>query len=274
MTASRNIPKPRVDVLLPYWGDFKLLLKTVESILSQTEQNWRLLIVDDCYPTKEAGEYFTNFHDKRVSYERNKKNLGLVKNFSYILSKATSDYCVVVGCDDVLLPAYLETALAKIDTADYYQPGVNIIDDSGKIYLPIADRVKKFLRPKKAGIYSGEKIATSLSHGNWLYFPSILWKTETLQRYGFDTTKKNTQDVIAELSIIRDGGCVYIDDEVTFNYRRSDTSFSSKAKGGGRFSEENETYDSFAKEFHEMGWNKASRAARLHITVRLHQFMS
>ncbi|HET9721998.1 MAG TPA: glycosyltransferase family 2 protein, partial [Candidatus Saccharimonadales bacterium] len=118
----------KVDVLLPYWGEFKLLKKSVESVLAQTEQNWRLLIVDDCYPSDKAKKYFSNFPDKRISYHRHRHNLGLVKNFNYVLGQSTAEYCLILG-DDILLPTYLETALAKIDEADYYQPGVKIIDD-------------------------------------------------------------------------------------------------------------------------------------------------
>lgn len=264
----------KVDVLLPYWGDFELLKKAVDSVIAQTEQDWTLLIVDDCYPSDEAAKFYANHADKRITYSRNKENLGLVRNFNYVLSQAASEYCVIMGCDDIMLPAYLETALSKIGNADYYQPGVHIIDDADTIYLPLADRIKHFLRPKKPGLYSGERIATPLAHGNWLYFPSILWRTETLQKYGFDNAQPNTQDVITELSIIRDGGSVFVDDIVTFLYRRSVSSFSSKAKSGTRFNEENETYARFAKEFKAMGWNKAARAARLHLTVRLHQLKS
>jgi glycosyltransferase involved in cell wall biosynthesis len=274
MVTSAKSPIAKVDVLLPYWGDFGLLKKAVESVLAQTEQNWRMLIVDDCYPSDEATKYFTDFPDVRISYTRHKKNLGLVGNFNYVLGQATADYCVIMGCDDIMLPKYLETALSKIGEADYLQPGVNIIDETDKVYLPMADRVKRFLRPKRSGIHSGEPVATTLGHGNWLYFPSIFWKTATLKRYGFDSIQHNTQDVIMELSIIRDGGSLYLDNEVTFLYRRSASSFSSKAKGGTRFSEENETYDRLAKQFHEMGWKKASRAAKLHATVRLHKLIS
>jgi glycosyltransferase involved in cell wall biosynthesis len=264
----------KVDILLPYWGDFKLLQKAVDSVRNQTEQDWRMLIVDDCYPSDDAKNYFSDFPDERITYHRNESNLGLVKNFNYVLSRATADYCVIMGCDDMMLPTYLETALKKIGNADYYQPGVKIIDDRDKIYFPATDRLKWLLRPKKPGQYSGESIAASLCHGNWLYFPSIFWRTSSLQRHGFDNKQHNTQDVITELSIIRDGGSLYVDDAVTFLYRRSATSFSSKAKSGDRFSEERATYIRFSKEFGKMGWKKASLSARLHFTVRMHQLIS
>ena len=270
--TDTNIAK--VDILLPYWGDFKLLKKAVESVIAQTEQNWKMIVVDDFYPSDEAKKYFKTITDKRITYYRHKKNIGLVKNFNYVLDQATAKYCVIFGCDDIMLPNYLETALHKIDRADYYQPGVNVIDSNDKIYSPNADRLKKFLRPKKTGLLKGERVITSLCHGNWLYFPSILWRTQTLKKYRFNEIQHNTQDLITEINIIKDGGSMVLDNTVTFQYRRSADSFSSKAKGGTRFSEEKETYARFAKEFADMGWSRASRAARLHLTSRIHKILS
>jgi glycosyltransferase involved in cell wall biosynthesis len=270
---SGNAKKAKVDILIPYWGDFELLKKAVGSVLAQTEQDWRLIVADDCYPSDRAARYLTGLPDERVSYHRNEKNLGLVKNYNHLLGQATAKYCVIMGCDDIMLPTYLETALANIGTADYYQPGVKVIDETDKVYFPAADRIKRLLRPRKRGFYAGQTVATSLCHGNWTYFPSLLWKTTTLRGYGFDEAWPNTHDVITQINILCDGGSLFIDDQVTFLYRRSASSFSSKAKGGTRFAEENNMYSDLVKRFREMGWNKAARAARLHFTVRLHQIL-
>ncbi len=268
--------KAKIDILLPYWGDFSLLKKTVESVIRQTENDWRLLIFDDAYPTNEAKKYFSTIKDKRISYYRHKKNIGITKNFNYAIEAVEADYCIVLGCDDILLPRYIERALKNIIKADFYQPGVQVIDDSDQPYMPMADRIKSFLRPKKAGLYEGQTLAATLVTGNWLYFPSITWKTSAIQRYKFDTTHDNTQDVILEINLIIDGGKLYVDDEITFQYRRSAFSWSSrrKTKAGGRFREEAEVYSSFAKRFQKLGWSKATYLAKLHFTSRLHRVLT
>jgi hypothetical protein len=179
-----------------------------------------------------------------------------------------------MGCDDMMLPTYLENALAHIGEADYYQPAIRIIDEVDAPYLPITDRIKKLLRPKRQGIHAGETVATSLCRGNWLYFPSILWKLDTLKLYGFSSDYPNTHDLITAIDILQDGGSLYVDNSVTFCYRRSSNSFSSKAKKGTRFNEEDTVSAELAKQFDEMGWHKAARAARLHITIRLNQLLS
>ena len=266
----------KVDILLPYWGEFGLLKKAVESVFAQTEQDWRLLVFDDCYPSMEAKHYFAELEDKRVVYHRHSKNLGITKNFNFALKAVKAPHFVMFGCDDIMLPYYLRTALANIGDADMYQPYVEVIDAHDHTYLPMGDRIKRLLQPKKSGVYRGENLATSLCHGNWLYFPSILWKTGTAQRYGFDTTYKIAEDVILELTIIKDGGSLYFDKHITFQYRRFADSLSSreKSKQGVRFGEEDKVYDYFSATFKDIGWTKAARAAKLRITSRLHRLVS
>ena len=265
-----------IDVLLPYWGDFQLLKKTVESVLSQTHQEWILRIFDDHYPSTEAADYFEALNEPRIIYIRHKKNIGITNNFNFALAATNADYCVMIGCDDIMLPDYLEIALQRIGNADMYQPGVQIIDKNGRIYNPIADRVKSFLQPKKSGVYGGENLARSLCVGNWLYFPSITWKTATIKKYGFDAMYSIAEDLALELNIIKDGGVLFYDNESTFQYRRFSQSLSSKEKkkGGVRFGEERTVYSHFANEFRKMGWNRASRAASVRLTSRIHELMN
>jgi len=267
----------KVDILLTYWGDLELLKEAVESVIAQTEQDWRLLVLDDCYPSKEPAAYFAQLKDKRITYYRHERNIGITNNFNYAVNTARAPYCMLLGCDDRLLPSYLETALAHIGNADFYQPGVDVIDDNGTIYLPLTDKVKRHLQPHKTGIYKGERLAASLCTGNWLYFPSILWKTKTIKKYRFDPAYKILEDVILELTIIKNEGSLFFDrNNTTFQYRRSATSLSSteKSKGGVRFTEETEVYNHFSDAFKKQGWPKAARAAKWRITSRIHQLLS
>lgn len=263
----------KVDVLLTYWGDVELLKKAIESVIAQTETDWNLYIFDDCYPSNDAAKYCSKLKDSRITYYKHEKNIGITKNFNYAVDAAKSKYCVMLGCDDIMLPNYLETGLKNIGDADLYQPIVEVIDENGSSYLPLADRVKRMLQPNKSGLYAGEKLAASLCHGNWLYFPSILWKTKAIKKYGFDAKYKIAQDVVLELNIIKDAGTLYFDKTTTFQYRRFATSLSSveKSKGGVRFSEEAEVYDHFAEEFRKLGWKKAARAAKWRVTSRIHK---
>ena len=268
--------KTKIDILLPYWGEFGLLKKTVESVLAQTNNDWCLRIFDDCYPSTEASDYFSTIKDDRITYYRHEKNIGITDNFNYALASVTADYCMLIGCDDIMLPNYVDSALKGIGSADFYQPSVQIIDKNGTVYKPLVDKVKKLLQPKKSGYYGGEKLAASLCIGNWLYFPSIMWRSETIKRYGFNPRYKIAEDLLLELTIIKDGGALSYDKVVSFQYRRFADSLSSreKKKGGVRFNEEAEVYSLFATEFKRIGWTRAMWSARCRITSRLHQMLS
>ena len=271
-----NCKDIKIDILLPYWGEFKLLKKAVESVLAQTYSNWNLYIFDDAYPSGEASKYFKTIKDKRVKYFRHKRNIGITANFNFALNQTRADFFIMIGCDDIMLPNYLEVAVQNIQDADFYQPMVDVIDADGNVYSPLGDRIKRLLRPNKSGIYHGERLATSLCHGNWLYFPSILWRTKAVKKHGFDNRYKIVEDVALQLSIIKDGGKLFLDNETTFQYRRFPESLSSKekSKNGIRFAEESEIYNKFASEFKRIGWMHASRAARYHITSRINRLIS
>lgn len=268
--------QPKIDIFIPYWGDFELLQKAVSSVLQQTSTAWHLTIVDDHSPIKEAEAYYSGLKDQRITYIRHKENVGITKNFNFCISQAKEEYCVIMGCDDMLLPAYVETALSHIGSADMYQPQVDVINANGESYLPLTDRVKRLLRPRKPGFYAGEPLAASLCHGNWLYFPSIVWKTTLVQKYPFDESYSIVEDVVVELTAILNGAQLYLDSATTFQYRRFAESLSSKekAKNGVRFNEEPAVYSHFSKVFNDAGWHHAARSAHYRITSRLHKLIA
>jgi glycosyltransferase involved in cell wall biosynthesis len=264
----------KVDILLPFWGDVDLFKRTVLSVLAQTEDDWKLSIYDDHYPSLDAATFIESLRDPRISYHRHEQNIGITPNFNYALDRVAANFFVMVGCDDVFLPNYLEVALKEIDAADFYQPGVEIINGNGDVYAPLTDRVKDILRPQ-AGIYSGEKLASSLCKGNWLYFPSILWRSEVVKKYGFDNKYKIAEDLNLILQLILDDHKLKISSTKTFQYRRFAQSLSSKEKkrGGIRFEEEIEVYEKFSQLFKNRGWRKAALLAKLRITSRINQLL-
>ena len=67
--------KNSIDIFIPYWGDLRLLKTAINSVLGQTNENWRLTIIDDNYPGDAAKKYCKSIKDKRVRYIKNNKNL-------------------------------------------------------------------------------------------------------------------------------------------------------------------------------------------------------
>lgn len=267
-----------IEVFIPFWGKPELLYDAVQSVLAQSDPDWRLRVVDDCYPDEGVGDYFATLDDARVTYLRNETNLGITDNYRRCLELASAEWMVFMGCDDVMLPDYLRTVRAAIDRADRHvdvvQPGVRVIDEAGRPARPLVDRVKRHLfAPRLDGpvTLSGEDLAVSLLRGNWTYWPSLAFRTATVRKHTFVDGFPLIQDLALLVDLALAGShLVALPDEV-FAYRRHLASASSATVSDGRrFRGEKEYFRLAAARCDERGWHRAARAARVHLASRLY----
>lgn len=265
-----------LDVMMPFYGRFDHFKLAVESVLAQTNPNWRLVIVDDVYPDPEPGRWAAALDDPRITYIRNETNLGVSGNFRRCADLMTNEFGVLMGCDDIMLPDFVDritTILTEFPDSDLVQPGVEVIDADGAASLPLADRVKAIYRGKPRGAHqrSGEELATSLLRGNWAYFPSVVWRAALIREIGFRLDLNVVQDLAMMMEIVKRGGKMLVDDEVVFQYRRHAASVSAVGgPDGSKFIEERSVFYSTSRDLHRMGWNKGARVARHYTSSRLH----
>lgn len=266
-----------LDIFVPYWGDPSLLKETVASVFAQTNGDWLLTVIDDCYPDPSVKEYFATIDDERVSYQRNEANKGITENYRTCVSQATQDLMVILGCDDVLLPNYVDVVLQAhrdFPDASVIQPGVQVIDETGQILRSLADSVKrKFVGPKtnSTTVLAGESLAVSLLGGNWLYWPSLAFRTDAIRKVSFRDGLPIVQDLALVMDIVLQGGSLVHIPTLAFSYRRHSASASAATlTDGTRFAGDRE-YARIAEGLcRSMGWKKAAVAARVRWTSRLH----
>ena len=265
-----------IDIMLPYYGDVSLMQAAVRSILAQSDPDWRLVVVDD---GQEPGvpEWFAELGDDRVSYQRNERNLGVVGNYDKCLGLVEADHFVMMGTDDIMLPNYLSavrSALAAYPGTSMVQPGVRVIDSAGEPSVTLADQAKRRIyAPRIEGrtLMGGEDLATSLLRGNWLYFPSICWRTDAVRKMGFRPGLEIIQDLALVIDLLQDGELMVVSDTLCFEYRRHAVSISSAtAFSGSRFVESERYFLDVADRLEAGGWPKAARAARRHLSTRIH----
>ena len=249
---------------------------TVESVLQQTSSDWLLTVIDDAYPDPTIGNYLASLGDPRVRYIRKLHNEGITENFRSCVAEATQEMMMILGADDLLMPAYVQTVMdahRRYPQAAIVQPGVQVIDEDGHRVSTLVDVVKQqLIRPKTrtSPLLAGEKLATSLMQGDWLYWPSLVFRTDRIRGVDF-----RDFDVIQDLALVVDmicrGDLLLVEPTVCFSYRRHSASASAlKLVDGSRFEGEREYYDSAAVQTKALGWRKAQRAAKLRITSRLH----
>jgi hypothetical protein len=213
-----------------------------------------------------------------VTYLRNETNLGITDNYRRCLELATDEWMVFLGCDDVMLPAYVATLGAAIATTepgvDVVQPGVEVIDEHSVRVDPLVDRVKQRLfAPRLSGprVLAGEELAVSVLRGNWTYWPSLAFRTEALRRHDFLDGFPLVQDLALLVDLALGGSKMLVLPEVLFAYRRHSASASSASvDDGGRFEGERAYFDIAADRCARNGWSRAARAARVHAASRLY----
>jgi hypothetical protein len=165
--------------------------------------------------------------------------------------------------------------IAAAPGAAMYQPGVQVIDERGEPVKTLVDEVKRRLyaptTAKEPLVLGGERLATNLLSGNWLYFPSVCWRADIVKKVNFREELSVIQDLALVIELVQRGEELAVGGTVCFQYRRHTSSLSShEAISGARFGEAHRYFLEVADTLERHGWHKAARAARRHVSMRLH----
>ncbi len=99
----------RVTIGIPTFNRSELALRSVESALAQTYADVEVVVSDDVSGDG-TFERLQEIRDRRLRLFRQPERLGLVRNFDFCLRRATGEYFLLLGDDDMLLP----TAIARL----------------------------------------------------------------------------------------------------------------------------------------------------------------
>ena len=111
--------KACVDILLATYNGEKYLKPQLDSILKQTYSNFRLLISDDdsSDKTKEILKEYAK-KDKRIILYFQEKNLGVIKNFEFLLKNVENEYYMFSDQDDIWKEDKIEKSINHIKETD------------------------------------------------------------------------------------------------------------------------------------------------------------
>ncbi len=105
--------QPKVDILLATCEGEKFLAQQLDSILSQTHTNIRIIIRDDASKDKTLliiQEYAARYPEK-IQYIHGKERVGVKANFSALMESSTASYVMFSDQDDVWMPQKIEKTL-------------------------------------------------------------------------------------------------------------------------------------------------------------------
>lgn len=98
---------PRVSVVLPVYNGSEFLLESITSVLTQTFEDFELLVWDDA-STDGCWEIITGCADDRIVRFRQAHNRGLFTNLNDALTRARGDVVRLWSQDDRMKPGCLE----------------------------------------------------------------------------------------------------------------------------------------------------------------------
>ena len=97
---------PCVSVCIPTFNRCDFLKESIESVLTQTFEDYELLISDNA-STDMTEELVRSYRDKRIRYSRNLNNIGVRNNMNNCLALSRGKYITILPDDDVMMPENL-----------------------------------------------------------------------------------------------------------------------------------------------------------------------
>lgn len=208
----------RVSVVMSVYNGERYLRESVESILSQTINNYEFIIVDDG-STDTTWRILTCYAklDNRIRLIKHQHNRGLTKSLNEAIQMASREYVARMDADDVSHPNRLEEQIKILNEIQHVALVVTwteIIDENSNSLLirklPPPNYVKNFLRYENL-----------ICHGSAMFRKTVFYK---LGAYNPDL--KYNQDYALWRKFFDSGHELYIIPQPLYKYRISATNIS------------------------------------------------
>ena len=130
---------PHVSICIPSYNAVAYLRTTILSILSQTYQDYEIVILDDA-STDGTMDAIRDIKDPRIRRYSNETNLGGGGNWNKAVRLARGNMIKVLCSDDLLYPRCLEKQVRILEDLRWAKVGLvscwrNVIDEDGRRIL-------------------------------------------------------------------------------------------------------------------------------------------
>ena len=236
--------QPLITVVMPNYNGNRFVEQAIDSVLSQTYQNFELLVVDDC-STDDSLQLIRRKAqgDSRISIIALEKNSGVANARNVGIKEAKGEYIALLDNDDLWTSDKLERQLAIAKNgADIVYCSYDFVDEWNNTIK------KPFIVPEQTNF---NKMLTS----SVISCSTSFIKTELMQRHPFDSNFYH-EDYVLWMELLRICPIAYGDQKVLMHYRQVEGSRSNR-KGNA------------AKE----RWNTYRKALNLNIAISAWAFM-
>jgi glycosyltransferase involved in cell wall biosynthesis len=188
----------KVTVLMSVFNGEKFLREAVESILSQTFEDFEFLIIDDG-STDDSASIISSYHDPRIKLVTNNSNIGLSKSLNRGLKVSKGEYIVRMDADDISLPQRLEKQV------EYMESEQEVAVLATKIALIDSDGNRVGYWNDDQCTSTTEEIIERLPKANCIAHPSVVMRRDIVIDYLYNENLNNSQDYDLWLRLAADG---------------------------------------------------------------------
>jgi len=175
---------PKVSVVMASYNHEKYVAETIESVLSQTCQDFEFIITDDGSSDRTV-EVIKKFADPRIKLFSFSKNQGACVAMNNCIKEAKGEYIAVINSDDAWMPEKLEKQVKFLEENSDIGAAfthAQIIDDNGNDRGEGSDfYTQVFLQLNKTRF---QWLKHFFFKGNCLCHPSVLIRKHCYDRIG------------------------------------------------------------------------------------------
>ena len=228
--TSKEEAQPLVTVITPLFNAQNYIAETIESVISQTYQNWELIIIDDCSNDKSI-EIVKRYEvkDRRIKLIELKSNFGGPARPRNIgLDISNGDYLAFLDADDVWLKDKLQIQVRemKLNNLDFTSTDSKFIDINSSDTIINKYKITVFFKKIK----SKAKLSDVIK-GNFIRTSSVIISKNFISKFNENKDFIGVEDLYLWMKILNDKNIryKYISDKL-IKYRISSTSLSERGK--------------------------------------------
>jgi glycosyltransferase involved in cell wall biosynthesis len=168
---------PAVSVIIPTYNRSALLRKTIQSVLSQTFQDYEIIVVNNS-STDDSVEMIRSLKDPRIRVFEISNGGVIAKSRNLGLRNAQGKYIAFLDDDDMWVPEKLEKQAAYLDKHPEYQMVYS------EVWRIDENDVRKELMPINRKTKEGD-LSEELLKGNFIPQLTVMIRRELLETVGF-----------------------------------------------------------------------------------------
>ena len=136
----------KVSIITPAYNAERFIAETIGSVLSQTYENWEMIVADDCSSdaTKDIVREYSK-KDKRIRLIEMAKNEGAAVARNQAIKESTGSYLAFLDSDDLWMPDKLEKQINYMKSLNiaFCYTAYRVIAEKGNLTKKIVDMRSK-----------------------------------------------------------------------------------------------------------------------------------